>query len=207
MKGLVRNSYSRNLWAIMDKFKVLPSDPAWQALTQEQVEWILYNMERDAEEQVRRAKGMKLDSEFQDFDESWYDTPHDEFTPIRDGHDEGDIARKLNDITTEDDMARLKARWEASQEVDAIRAEGGTTIEEDTINELISNNVQKAIDEARRIEKHGGNKWQDKHPIELEEERKNLEFKNQLNKEDIQDAVSLFNQGVEPTSLDDDFEI
>lgn len=106
-------------------------------------------------------------------------------------------------------MAKLKARWEASQEVDAIRAEGGTTIEEDTINELIANNVQRAIEEAKRIEKHGGNKWGEQTSVELEEKRKNMEFKTQLKQEDIQEAVSLFNgeKDIEPTSLDDDFVI
>ncbi|BAF81296.1 putative RNA polymerase [Enterococcus phage EF24C] len=191
----------------MKKFKVLPSDPAWQNLTSDQVEWILYNMERDIEEQERLAKGMQLESEFQDYDDSWYDKPHNEFSPIREGDDEEEIARKLSEITSEEDMAKLKARWEASQEVDAIRAEGGTTIEEDTINELIANNVKKAMEEARRIEKHGGNKWQEKSSIELEEERKNLEFNSQLKQGDIQEAIDLFNKDVEPTSLDDEFQI
>lgn len=197
------------MWAIMKKFNVLPSDPAWQNLTHEQIEWILYNMERDVEEEQRRAKGLALEGEYEDLDDSWYEVPHEEFNPVREGHDEAEIARKLNEITTEEDMAKLKARWEASQEVDAIRAEGGTTIEEDTINELIANNVQKAIEEAKRIEKHGGNKWGDKTPIELEEERKNLEFKSQLKQDDIQDAIALFNgeKEIEPTSLDDDFVI
>ena len=49
------------MWAIMKKFNVLPSDPAWQNLTHEQIEWILYNMERDVEEEQRRAKGLALE--------------------------------------------------------------------------------------------------------------------------------------------------
>lgn len=49
----------------------------------------------------------------------------------------------------------------------------------------------------------------DKTPIELEEERKNLEFKSQLKQDDIQDAIALFNgeKDIEPTSVDDDFVI
>ncbi|MEI2420056.1 hypothetical protein V6O07_07265, partial [Arthrospira platensis SPKY2] len=102
---------------------------------------------------------------------------------------------------------RLKARWEASQEVDDIRAKGGTTIEEDTINELIANKLQKAIEEAKRIEAHGGDKWGEKTPIELEEEQANQQFKAKLEQDDIQDAIALFEGNTELPSQDDDFEI
>lgn len=191
----------------MKKFNVLPTEERWKTMTNDQIEWILYNMEKDVEMEERARKGKALDADYEDYDGSWYETPHEEFNPVRDGHDEEEIARKLAEITTEEDMARLKARWEASQEVDDIRANGGTTIEEDTINELIANKLQKAIEEAKRIESHGGDKWGEKTPIELEEEQANQQFKTKLEQDDIQDAIALFEGNTELPSQDDDFEI
>lgn len=178
------------------------------ALSNEQIEWLLRNMARDNEELARRKSGKELEDEFQDYDNSWYDTPHDEWNPVRDGDSEEDIAKQLAEITTEEDMAKLKARWEASQELEDIRANGGTTIEEDTINDLIQSNLIKAIEEAKRIEKHGGNKWGEKTPIEIEEEKANQQFQRQLSQDSIQGAIDLF-EGSEPElpSQDDDFEI
>lgn len=191
----------------MKKFNVLPTEERWKTMTNDQIEWILYNMEKDVEMEERARKGKALDADYEDYDGSWYDASHEEFNPVRDGHDEEEIARKLAEITTEEDMARLKARWEASQEVDDIRAKGGTTIEEDTINELIANKLQKAIEEAKRIESHGGDKWGEKTPIELEEEQANQQFKAKLEQDDIQDAIALFEGNTELPSQDDDFEI
>ncbi len=191
----------------MKKFNVLPTEERWKTMTNDQIEWILYNMEKDVEMEERARKGKALDADYEDYDGSWYEAPHEEFNPVRDGHDEEEIAKKLAEITTEEDMARLKARWEASQEVDDIRAKGGTTIEEDTINELIANKLQKAIEEAKRIEAHGGDKWGEKTPIELEEEQANQQFKAKLEQDDIQDAIALFEGNTELPSQDDDFEI
>lgn len=191
----------------MKKFNVLPTEERWKTMTNDQIEWILYNMEKDVEMEERARKGKALDADYEDYDGSWYETSHEEFNPVRDGHDEEEIARKLAEITTEEDMARLKARWEASQEVDDIRANGGTTIEEDTINELIANKLQKAIEEAKRIEAHGGDKWGEKTPIELEEEQASQQFKAKLEQDDIQDAIALFEGNTELPSQDDDFEI
>ena len=177
------------------------------ALTNEQIEWLLRNMARDNEELARRRSGKELEDEFQDYDNSWYDTPHDEWNPVREGDNELDIAKQLAEITSEEDMAKLKARWEASQELEDIRANGGTTIEEDTINDLIQSNLIKAIEEAKRIEKHGGNKWGEKTPIELEEEKANQQFQRQLNQDSIQGAIDLFEGNEELPGQDDDFEI
>lgn len=202
MHGLSRIPYSRNLWLIMKEFNVLPTDERWLKLTDMQIDWILNSMQRDGEELERRSSGMELEAEFQDYDNSWYEVSHEEFNPVREGDDEDEIARQLATMTSEEDMARLKARWEESEEVESIRAQGGTTIEEDTINELIANNVKKAMEEAKRIEKHGGNKWKEKSDIELEEEKANMQFKSQLKQEALTDAIALFN-GEEPPSKEE----
>lgn len=192
----------------MREFQVLPTDPSWLAMSNDQIEWMLRNMSRDTEEANRRKSGKELEDEFQDYDSSWYDQAHDEWTPLREGDDEQAIANQVASMTSPEDMAKLKARWEASQEVDEIQAKGGTTIEEDTINELIQNNLIKAIEEAKRIEKHGGNKWGEKTPIEIEEEKANQQFQTQLKQESIQDAINLFEgDEIELPSQDDDFEI
>lgn len=195
----------------MKKFNVLPTEKRWLDLTDDQIDWMFQSIERDAEEQNRRNKGMELESEYQDYDNSWFDASHEEFNPVREGDDESEIARKLEAITSDEDMARLKARWDASDEVESIRANGGTTIEEDSINELISNNLKKALEEAKRIESYGESKWKEKSDIEVEEEKANMQFEAQLEQESLAEAIALFNgdKQVEDKSgtLDDDFEI
>lgn len=192
----------------MTKFNILPTDPRWLDMTTTQIEWIILNMFRDEEEASRKGRNAKLDGEFEDYDDSWYDTPHEEFTPIREGDDEAEIARQLEAITSVEDKIRLKARLEASDELDEFRDQGGTTIEEDITNSIIAENVRKALEEAKRIEKYGNTKWGEKSEIELEEERKNMEFSSKLEQGNISDAIALF-EGKEMglPSIDDDFEI
>ena len=48
VKLLARENYSRNLWAIMSKFNVLPTDERFLNLTNPQISFLLESMEIDA---------------------------------------------------------------------------------------------------------------------------------------------------------------
>lgn len=190
MKALARNNYSRNLWAIMDRFKVLPSNPDFQNLTNEQLEWIIYSSQLD-------NKKYSPGENFADYDESWFNKK--EFSPLRDGDDEEDIARQVEELTTEEEAARLKARWEGAEDAEAFAQSGEKSIEEQSIDDMINAKIEDAKKEARNIEKY---KSGNKHPDEEKQEAEDVQFQENLDSGSIQDAIDLF-EG----DQDDDFEI
>lgn len=70
MRSVAKNPYGRNMWRIMDKFQVLPTDERFQNLSPDQIEYIFANMEMDMKEEARRAKGLK--NTVEDDDDSWW---------------------------------------------------------------------------------------------------------------------------------------
>lgn len=195
----------------MKEFKVLPTDERFKSLTNWQIEWIWASMERDAVEAERIRKGKNPNMEYEDFDDSWLNEDHENWNPVRDDHDEANIAKQVKNITSDEDMARLKARWEKMEEAESEYKEAGSTIEEDSINDYISNRIKEVQEEAKRVEKHLGN---DPDSNELQEKHKNSDYQPKLQKGDISKAINLFEgtattdeSGDELPSQDDDFEI
>lgn len=76
-KSLAREPYARNLWAIMSKFNVLPTDKRFQDLTEMQVSLLIEEMNIDS--QFARGKDPLSDDYAYDetFDED-YELPSDE---------------------------------------------------------------------------------------------------------------------------------
>lgn len=76
-KSLAREPYARNLWAIMSKFNVLPTDKRFQDLTEMQVSLLIEEMNIDS--QFARGKDPLSDDYTYDetFDEN-YELPSDE---------------------------------------------------------------------------------------------------------------------------------
>lgn len=199
----------------MKEFKVLPTNPDFRALTDRQIEFIAYSMEKDREEIERARRGGVADSDYQDFDDSWWTAEHDDFVAKREDHDEVDIANQVQAMTTPEDMAKLRARWDASVEAESIVANGGTTIAEDNLNEMMKNNLDRVIKEAKALEADGINKWGDKTDIEISEENQAQQLGyGKITQESIDEAISIFEGGDENfapetiiPSRDDDFYI
>lgn len=199
----------------MKEFKVLPTNEDFLNLTDNHIEFIAYSMEKDREEFERAKRGGIADADYQDYEQDWWYAEHDDFVALHKNHNEEDIAKQVQAITSPEDMAKLRARWDASIEADSIVANGGTTVEEDTINEMMQNNLAKVLKEAQSLEAQGVNKWGDKTDIEISEENhsEQLGFK-EITKESIDDAIAIFNKaGSEENPLelmptqDDDFYI
>ena len=76
-KSLAREPYARNLWAIMSKFNVLPTDKRFQDLTEMQVSLLIEEMNIDS--QFARGKDPLSDDYAYDetFDEN-YELPSEE---------------------------------------------------------------------------------------------------------------------------------
>ena len=88
-KSLAREPYARNLWAIMSKFNVLPTDKRFQDLTEMQVSLLIEEMNIDS--QFARGKDPLSDDYAYDetFDEN-YELPSDE--------EQEDVAAQLEDM-------------------------------------------------------------------------------------------------------------
>ena len=60
---LSRTTYGRNLFRVLSKFQVLPTNPDFQALTDVQLDFIVAGMRQEAEDAERARKGLELMSE------------------------------------------------------------------------------------------------------------------------------------------------
>lgn len=138
----------------MREFKVLPTDSRWLALTDEQIEFMLYSMERDVVEADRARRGIKVDGEYEDNDESWWYAEHDDFEALKDGHDEEDIARQVEDLTTEEDKERLRKRFADNEELNEIEDRFNQEAED-----ILEANLKAMFAEAQRLESQGVDNW------------------------------------------------
>lgn len=93
IRSLVKEPYAKNMWLIMDRFHILPSDPNFQNLTDFQMSFILENMRRENEE-ANAANGLsgvdvtsdatgELDGSDWKEKDIKYDTPEEEAETAR----------------------------------------------------------------------------------------------------------------------------
>ena len=71
MDKLAKTIYSRNLWTVMKKFNVLPSDPAFQNLTDSHIAYIISNMLIDNREEELIRKGIDPSTHVEDDSFEW----------------------------------------------------------------------------------------------------------------------------------------
>ena len=71
MDKLAKTIYSRNLWTVMKKFNVLPSDPAFQNLTDSHIAYIISNMLIDNREEELIRKGIDPSTHVDDDSFEW----------------------------------------------------------------------------------------------------------------------------------------
>ncbi len=76
----------------MKTFNVLPSSPDFQNLTNDQIEFIIEQMNIDYKE--RNHKGFNADLGAYDYDDGWFTSDIEDFEPLVAGHDEADIVRQ-----------------------------------------------------------------------------------------------------------------
>lgn len=196
MKALVKTNYARNLWALMREFKVLPTDPRWLELTDEQIEFMLYSMERDVVEADRARRGIQVDGEYEDNDESWWYAEHDEFEALRDDHDEEDIARQVEDLTTEEDRERLRKRFADNEELNEIEDRFNQEAED-----VLESNLKAMFAEAKRLESKGIDNWGKE--SEAPDNQEPQEVSTELTQGVFQDAFAMMDE--ESGKYEDDY--
>ena len=140
----IKQPYSRNMWIIMREFKVLPTDPRFQELTSEQIAFILSNMEEDVIQREKAFNKNKGDDEsFRDPDTSWYE---DEFT---------DIDYDIDYEKMEESVARIENEEakKRREQINEMLNEGNDTEKLHETELTVQNNIQKALEEAKDIER------------------------------------------------------
>lgn len=173
-----KSPYSRNLWRIMEKFQVLPSDPNFQNLTDLQVQFIMENMLQDAKEKERALKGNSQEY-YEDEDDSWYND-RGEFDPLRDEDDLAALQSHVETVSSKESYEKARARFQSVEEWNKFLEDGGKDAEELQKEQHIQEQLEKAFSEAAK--RDGISKESVKAP-------RSGKPRNQ----DIQKAIELFN--------------
>lgn len=188
MKHVAKNNYGRNMWRIMDKFQVLPTDERFQNLSPDQIEYIFANMEMDMKEQQRMAKGLK--NTVEDDDDSWWDEDSETFDPLREDHDEDDLAKQVDALLSETERRKKAERIKA----DDYSEEEQEMIKQNHQDE-VRNHINKRLEELDDEVNNG----------KIKEEKPSTTVPEDMTKDDLESAINLFNGTEEET--DDFFDI
>lgn len=147
METIAKVPLSRNLWAIMKEFNVLPTEQRFKDLDDYQIEFIIANMNKDYDEIVKAQKGKNYDSEFEDDDKSWWNTPTEEFDPTPDFLDADDLAKQMEDRLSEKDKIERAKRLDAELEDETE----GLTTQHLAMMEYIRQQQQKVDEEVGNV--------------------------------------------------------
>lgn len=109
MRKLARSRIARNIWAIMNKFNLPPTDKRLQSLDTMQIDFILEEMKYDQELAEQAAKGVKVDDQVEDesdeFLEKYYSKDR-KVNLLADGDDPNDIYEQVKAATKNKDYDR-----------------------------------------------------------------------------------------------------
>lgn len=102
MATLVETNYARNLFSIMEKWHVLPTEKRFQELADEQLEFMMLSIAVSNKYADILAKGGDPDSMAVDttYDEEISGKSGDDLVLLKEGHDEADISQQVNKLTT-----------------------------------------------------------------------------------------------------------
>ena len=145
MRNLVKEPFARNMWRIMDKFKVLPTEERFKSLTSEQLAFIMASMERDNWEQRQLAKGItNFDDIKEDADTSFLTAKEEEFEVVPEFLDIDDINTKMMERLSESERLKHEERLKAEFEDGDPNA---PDLHHESIMEQIQRNIQELDDE------------------------------------------------------------
>lgn len=201
MDNIVKNPYSRNLWHIMKTFKVLPTDERFTDLTDEQIGFILGNMIYDNKQEEWARKGVKPGSQFEDPEDDYWDKDDEDFEVLKTNHDEEDIAKQVETLTGQENLAKVRERFKSAEEWSQFLEEGGALAEKVEKQSYIQEQLEKLYKDAKDLEDAGVSKWG-----ETQEQKLGLDTGSEsVDLNEFQDALSLFNgEDLNMPTLDDD---
>jgi len=150
----------RNLWALMKTFNTMPTNPDFLALTDRQVDLMIYSLNEDHREMELARKGLTVDSEHYDsnFEEEVWNRQVGDWEILKDGHDPDDIARQVEELTRAEDRKNLAMKFDSLEEYNDYLAAGGKTVRETEVEQYINKQIQAAEEMARRLSATGEKK-------------------------------------------------
>jgi hypothetical protein len=167
----------------MKEFKILPSNPDFQNLTTQQINFVFTMYQQDMLEAGKGTSNQDVNS-----DDWWY-ADHDDFEPLVEGHDEDAIASKVAKLFT-----RNTVNGKLAQEA---------------VDERIQANLKDMREKADLLESQGRDKWGAPNEAQIAEKKA---FDNSGDTTDsIKNAIAQFKTAsgevVDLPTQDDDFEI
>lgn len=191
----------RNLWAIMTKFNVLPTNNDFRKLSDSQIDLMIYSMQEDHREMEMARKGIQIDSQHYDssFEEEVWNRNVGDWDVLKEGHDANDIAKQVEALTRAEDLKNLATKFDSLDEYNAYLEAGGKTTRETEVEQYINKQIAMAEEKARRISATGGKKKLVDDTTLAGEDNSMYD----LNKEAIDKSIALFNQ--KNADDDDDF--
>lgn len=186
----------------MKEFSVLPSSEDFRALSDAQIDMMIFSMIEDNRQADLARRGVKEDGNYFDdaFEEEVWNKGADEWTVLKDGHDPDEIARQVEALTREEDRKNLMSKFDSLEDYNKFRENGGQTGRESEISDYIDRQIEAAREKARMLEaaRNGGSEKVIVDDATVAGEKSTVP---NLNKKAMEDAIALFN------SDDDDFDV
>lgn len=137
----------------METFKVLPTNPDFRSLSDQQVDLIIYSMREDHREIELARKGLTVDSEHYDtsFEDDVWNREDGQWDILKEGHDPDEIARQITALTRADDLKNLVSKFDSLTEYNDFIAEGGKTSRETEVEQYINKQLTEAQEKARKL--------------------------------------------------------
>lgn len=104
IKRLVKTGIARNMWAIMKQFNLLPNDPRLKTLTSQDLDFIVYSMNQDADEINKQLKGNN--TEYSEYEDTEFSKLYESKEPVdllADGDNLDNIYSQVQDLTDDPD--------------------------------------------------------------------------------------------------------
>lgn len=181
----------RNLWALLKEFNAFPTNKDFRALSDNQIDMLLYSMGEDARQIELARKGMQADGEHFDnsFEEEVWNKDVGDWDVLKEGHDADEIARQVEKLTREEDLKNLAGRFDGIDEYNEHLEAGGKTARETEVEQYINKRIAEAEEMARERTrgKPFGKRLVDDREISGEDGNYDL------NKKAMDDAIALFN--------------
>lgn len=153
MEAVIETTSSRNMWVIMKQFNALPTEDRIRSLTQEQIDWIIGNMNYDVKESEAISKGWQKDgSGYRDksFDAFFEDSENTPLVP--EGFDPDEIYSQVINLTSDPDYEKLLA----DKVVKARTVVTKKKLDYDKyVEEQIASNREQVLAKAKEMEEKG----------------------------------------------------
>ena len=131
-REIVRSQYAKNLFAIMSKFNVLPTEKRFKDLTDFDLSFIIMSMNQEAKGIELAKKGLETTGdEFYDNEFDW----EGDMQLVKDGDNPEDLNRQLEDMLSPGQREERQTRLENADAAAVFRNEGGLTQQEEAVNE------------------------------------------------------------------------